>query len=79
VNGDRLMELMQERARIEIAITTELERLIAAVRGSGGLPGCGTDSGYYHHRRQLHEPACPACKLAHAYANAARTRRREAS
>jgi hypothetical protein len=71
----RLEELMAQRTRIEVAIRTELERLNAAFRGSAGLPGCGTDSGYYHHRRQLKEPACPACKMAHAYARRMRTQR----
>jgi hypothetical protein len=26
---------------------------------------CGTDAGYYRHRRTLNEPACPACLDAH--------------
>lgn len=27
---------------------------------------CGTDGGYYRHRRQLNEPACDPCKAAHS-------------
>ena len=27
---------------------------------------CGTDAGYYRHRRTLKEQACPACCQAHA-------------
>jgi hypothetical protein len=27
---------------------------------------CGTDSGYYRHRRKLNEEPCDACKAAHA-------------
>ncbi|HZN71413.1 MAG TPA: hypothetical protein VFC00_06990 [Micromonosporaceae bacterium] len=34
---------------------------------------CGTDSGYYRHRRQLKEPACDKCLRAHAAATAARS------
>lgn len=29
---------------------------------------CGTDGGYYRHRRTLKERACEACKLAHRVA-----------
>lgn len=29
---------------------------------------CGTDGGYYRHRRTLNEPACDECKLAHRVA-----------
>lgn len=31
-------------------------------------PKCGTDSGYYHHRRKLNEAACTDCRVAHAEA-----------
>lgn len=33
---------------------------------------CGTDGGYYRHRRTLKEPACDACKLAHRVSEALR-------
>ncbi len=36
---------------------------------------CGTDGGYHNHRRIKKEPACQACKLAHAAAERGRTRR----
>jgi len=38
---------------------------------------CGTDGGYYRHRRTLKEAACEACKLAHRVAEAERVSRRE--
>ena len=34
---------------------------------------CGTDSGYYRHRRKFNEEACQACKLAHRIAERVRT------
>ena len=37
---------------------------------------CGTDSGYYRHLRVHHEPACDACKAAHADTEARRQRHR---
>lgn len=37
---------------------------------------CGTDGGYYRHRRTLKEPACEACKLAHRVAERERAERR---
>lgn len=36
-------------------------------RGKGPAD-CGTDAGYYRHRRTLKEPACDACKTAHSAA-----------
>lgn len=38
-------------------------------------PACGTDSGYYHHRRKLLESACDDCKHAHAVAERLRAHR----
>lgn len=35
---------------------------------------CGTDSGYFNHRRAKGEPACDACKRAHTQAEVARNR-----
>lgn len=40
---------------------------------------CGTDGGYYRHRRTLKEDACDACKLAHRVYEAQRKQDREAS
>jgi hypothetical protein len=34
---------------------------------------CGTDSGYFHHRRALKEEACDRCKAAHSQAERQRT------
>jgi hypothetical protein len=36
---------------------------------------CGTDGGYYRHRRTLGEEACDACKLAHRVYEAQRRQR----
>lgn len=36
---------------------------------------CGSDSGYYHHRRTLNEEACDWCKLAHSEAERRRRAR----
>lgn len=36
---------------------------------------CGSDAGYYRHRRKLQEDACPDCKHAHAVAERLRARR----
>lgn len=38
---------------------------------------CGTEGGYYRHRRTLKEPACDACKLAHRVAEALRRETRD--
>ena len=35
---------------------------------------CGTDAGYYRHRRKYREPACEACKAAHRQAERDRDR-----
>jgi hypothetical protein len=40
---------------------------------------CGTDGGYYRHRRTLGEEACDACKLAHRVYEAERRGRQEGS
>jgi hypothetical protein len=40
---------------------------------------CGTDSGYYHHRRSLKEDACDRCKLAHRVAEQRRVQGRDAA
>lgn len=37
---------------------------------------CGTDAGYYRHRKVLGEPACDSCKAAHSEVTAARARKR---
>jgi hypothetical protein len=55
----------------------ERERLGSPLAGRRrqSLARCGTDAGYYRHLRTLGEPACGACKEAHA----AYTRLRKAS
>ena len=37
---------------------------------------CGTDSGYYRHKRTTHTDPCPPCLAAHSEAQSARQRRR---
>lgn len=48
------------------------------VPNDGPHPACGTESGYYRHRRQLDESACGECLTAHRVAERARSRRRQA-
>jgi hypothetical protein len=89
----RIEELLRLRNRIdaeieqiEHEIVLEMEatkRAKAAARRASvpirrrPLAVCGTDTGYYRHRRTLQEPACDACKLAHRVYEAERRTRRE--
>lgn len=81
--ADRLMGLYRLRAQVQEEIAT-LEALIdreneaverARMKWATNKL-CGTDSGYYHHRRIQKEPACTPCKRAHAVAESDRQRRR---
>ena len=72
-------------ARIEAEIANEqrsLARVKEAARKANATVSraktaeCGTDSGYYHHRRQLKEAACTACLVAHRLAERGRAERR---
>ena len=47
---------------------THIDMQIARIRRDMFGSACGTDSGYFHHRRQLNEAACAECKAAHATA-----------
>ena len=72
-------EIAREVARVEAAATAARERADDLLRRDRY---CGTDTGYYYHRRKFGEPACGPCRAAHAKAEAARQRRkrlREAS
>lgn len=81
----RLDDLYALRQRLDTQIAAEVERLeeqaqIAREKLNGierrGWAACGTDGGYYRHRRTLKEPACTDCKAAHRVAEAARQARR---
>lgn len=89
----RIDKLIQLRARIEAeigAIEAEIRDEITAIRRAKEaakhaqisirnrpVAQCGTDGGYYRHRRTLKEPACDACKLAHRVTEAQRQARRK--
>ena len=89
----RVERLLDLRKRIDAEIDQieqEIEDEIAAMRrarlsavkakasiGRRRVAECGTDGGYYRHRRTLGEDACEACKLAHRVAESERRARRE--
>lgn len=72
----RLEQLRELRDRVDEEIQKELAALREHKRGRAK---CGTDSGYYRHRRTLGEDACTACKAAHREAENDRVRRRRNS
>lgn len=82
--AERLMQLYRLRAQVEEEIAF-LERDLArekdaierAREAARANRLCGTDGGYYHHRRIQKNDACTACKQAHAAAEADRKRRRQ--
>jgi hypothetical protein len=87
----RLMELYNLRSRInaeivvieaEINAEAQVQIVVAETqlnRRRRRVAECGTESGYANHRRIKKEPACQACKLAHAAYERDRTRRAKAS
>lgn len=82
--AERLMALYRLRAQVEAeirsheaAIAGESEAIQRALDETRRRPLCGTDSGYHHHRRVQKEPACGACKRAHAAYEVGRERRRK--
>ena len=83
----RLDQLYTLRAKIDHQIATEVGRMEAAAEAQRerlaglnrrGWAECGTDGGYYRHRRTLSEDACSACKRAHSRAELDRVERRAA-
>lgn len=83
----KLDQLYDLRARVDAAIAAEVKRLenearrerqrLARLRRSAKAGAkCGTDGGYYRHRRTLREDACDPCKKAHREAEAQRKSRR---
>lgn len=94
VRAQRLMDLYELRAKvvteigqIESAIQSEAAHAarvhdafaLGRRANEGNRAQCGTDSGYQLHVRYRKEPACLACKLAHAAYEQARRKRRLAS
>lgn len=83
----RLDQLYELRAKVDAQIGAEVRRLEVAAadakarlrrtRGRAPIARCGTDSGYYHHRRILNENACEDCKQAHSAAETLRKKRRQ--
>jgi hypothetical protein len=81
------LRILREIAEIEAAMANELAAVNRArtAAETAGVPIsrrrdalCGTDGGYYRHRRKHKERACDACKLAHRVAEQVRRERREA-
>lgn len=84
---DLRLRVAREISEIENAMAAELNAVqrARAAAEEAGVPVsrsrddlCGTDSGYYRHRRKFKERACDACKLAHRVAERARKERRDA-
>ncbi len=80
----RLDQLYTLRAKIDHQIATEVGRMEAEAKAQrdrlrrhrrASRVECGTDSGYYRHRRTLAEPACEDCLRAHRQAERDRARR----
>lgn len=70
----RLAHLYIQRSSLDRKIA-DLEHLIQPRRRP--VAACGTDNGYYRHVRVLREPACRACKNAHADAERTRKNKRK--
>lgn len=70
-------QIEAEVRRLEVAAADAKARLRRAKRVRGAVAKCGTDSGYYRHRRTLGEPACDDCKHAHSQAETLRIKRRQ--
>lgn len=63
--AQRLAKLLDLRARVELEIAAILDKPTRRRRVNSP---CGTDSGYYRHRRNQ-EPTCELCRRAHTLAN----------
>lgn len=90
---ERLARVAKLR-NLQAAIDAELANLVAAAalvsvnerarlrresRANWGSAKCGTDGGYYRHRRSLREDPCDDCRAAHAAAEKARSQRKRES
>lgn len=55
--------------RLRLEVDRQIKELEATLKNARKpkvqVAECGTDGGYYRHRRTLGEPACAACKRAH--------------
>ncbi len=61
----------RQRSRLVVVLVAEIpERVPNETRRP--VAECGTDSGYYRHKRIEKKDACPACKAAHTAAESAR-------
>jgi hypothetical protein len=75
----RLDELYALRDACQTEINKLNPRIPAPARIRATKAKCGTDSGYYRHLRQLNEPACQACREAHAQATRIRAHNKTAA
>lgn len=66
-------DLRQELFGRLTELDAEREVILSQLRGRGG---CGTDRGYYRHRK-VSEPPCRECCAAHAAVERRRLRRRK--
>lgn len=73
---DLRRKLSAEIAKIEAEVAAEIQAIRRAKEAARATERriifrrrpeavCGTNGGYYRHRRKLNEDACEACKLAH--------------
>ncbi|MHB1886910.1 MAG: hypothetical protein ACYCVV_18260 [Acidimicrobiales bacterium] len=61
----------RQRSRLVVVLVAEVpDRVPNETRRT--VAECGTDGGYYHHKRIEGEDACPACRAAHTAAESAR-------
>lgn len=70
---------IQREANEAARLSAQFDAWNRAHRKRRSIAECGTDGGYHHHRRQLKEDACAACKMAHSAAERARQARKAAS
>lgn len=71
--------ITDEIRALEATMAAEQEAVARARKLSGKREQkalCGTDSGYFRHRRRLSEAACPSCLIAHRVAERERARKR---
>lgn len=64
----QLLKAGEHRDRIRKLTGLNVYREFNLATGTPKKAACGTDSGYYRHRRILREEACDDCKAAHAAA-----------
>lgn len=72
----RLLGLYKLRAQVDYEIA-QLEAQRIGIRPKAPVAKCGTDGGYYRHRRTLKEAPCDACRAAHSKATREREQRKK--